>query len=219
MKKILILTVAMLFVASLAFGWTVVGSKHDMRGYITGELSSQVCVYCHTPHQATGANKQDPLWNHSFGPDSGTYGVYGSDTLNAVPGEVNNPATPGAASTSKLCMTCHDGLVAVNALYKAPKDNSNVGTLISVTGAANLGTDLTDDHPVNFTYDGALATSDGGLKTPNSSSNVTATAGEIPLYASKVQCASCHNVHNNTNAPFLRVDNAASALCVKCHNK
>ena len=220
MKKILILTVAMLFVASFAFGWTVVNSKHDMRGFVSGEGTTQVCVFCHTPHQATTANRQDPLWNHSFGANSGVYGVYTSNTLNAVPTDINTAANavPGTAPVSKLCMTCHDGLVAVNALYNAPNDGA-AGTLISVTGAAALGTDLSDDHPINFTYDAALATSDGGLKTPNSTSNVTATAGEIPLYGGTMQCASCHAVHNNTNSPFLRVANTDSALCLKCHNK
>ena len=34
-----------------------------------------------------------------------------------------------------------------------------------------------------------------------------------------VQCATCHNVHDNTNVPFLRVNNAASGLCLTCHIK
>jgi len=32
-----------------------------------------------------------------------------------------------------------------------------------------------------------------------------------------VQCGSCHNVHNNTNTPFLRISNVNSALCTTCH--
>jgi predicted CXXCH cytochrome family protein len=33
----------------------------------------------------------------------------------------------------------------------------------------------------------------------------------------KVTCATCHDPHNNTNSPFLRLDNSADALCLDCH--
>jgi predicted CXXCH cytochrome family protein len=32
-------------------------------------------------------------------------------------------------------------------------------------------------------------------------------------------CSSCHDVHNNANAPFLNVANDGSALCLTCHVK
>jgi predicted CXXCH cytochrome family protein len=84
-------------------------------------------------------------------------------------------------------------------------------------GVTKLGTDLTNDHPISFTYNAALATADGGLVTPASDSLVVTG---IPLYSEKMECASCHNVHNNTTAqPFLRVANAGSGLCLKCHVK
>lgn len=34
-----------------------------------------------------------------------------------------------------------------------------------------------------------------------------------------VECASCHSVHDNTYAPFLRISNDGSALCLGCHDK
>jgi predicted CXXCH cytochrome family protein len=34
-----------------------------------------------------------------------------------------------------------------------------------------------------------------------------------------VECASCHDPHSSTNATFLRVSNAQSAVCLTCHNK
>ncbi len=42
-----------------------------------------------------------------------------------------------------------------------------------------------------------------------------AAAGTYP----SVECASCHDPHNVTNATFLRVSNAASAVCLSCHVK
>ena len=34
-----------------------------------------------------------------------------------------------------------------------------------------------------------------------------------------VECASCHDPHNNTNNTFLRIANTGSAVCLTCHNK
>ena len=87
-----------------------------------------------------------------------------------------------------------------------------------MTGDAMVGTNLADDHPISFTYDATLATADGELTSPESASWVDA-AHELPLYGSQMQCASCHDVHDDANGAFLRVDNTASALCLKCHQK
>jgi predicted CXXCH cytochrome family protein len=122
---------------------------------------------------------------------------------------------------SLACLSCHDGVTGFDALVNKP--GSGAGTTPTFTfnpmpaGVTKLGTDLTNDHPISFTYNAALATADGGLVTPASDSLVVTG---IPLYSEKMECASCHNVHNNTTAqPFLRVANAGSGLCLKCHVK
>jgi len=84
-------------------------------------------------------------------------------------------------------------------------------------GATNLGTDLTNDHPVNFTYDAALVTADGGsgLKAPG-------TLAGVKLFSNKVQCASCHDPHTSADPSgkaLLRVSQTGSALCFACHSK
>ncbi len=98
---------------------------------------------------------------------------------------------------SLLCVSCHDGQTATG--ESSPADPNNV-----------VGRDLTDDHPVGVTYDGAAA----GYKT-------TPT---VPLYGTsddEVSCASCHDVHNGSGvvAPLLRITNVNSALCLDCHDK
>ena len=215
MKKILILLVAMVLVAGSAYGVTVVGSSHDMRGFITDETSTQVCVYCHTPHQAVGANAQDPLWNHTV-TATAPFGIYVSDTIDSIDITEIGGAAAGAQSVSVLCMGCHDGTVAVNSLYKEPLvGNSGSPTSILNTNSAYLGTSLVDDHPVNFTYtDLGVVAADGGL-------NLVAAieAAGIQLFATTVQCASCHDVHDSALDPFLRVSNTDSGLCTTCHNK
>jgi predicted CXXCH cytochrome family protein len=225
MKHVLRLTL-LLAVVVLAFAAQpalaqVVGSMHDLgsggAGSFTATNTDRVCVFCHTPHQAAAANSQDPLWNHTLSGQA-SYGVYGSTTMNAVPTDIGG-AVAGSAAVSNLCMSCHDGTVGVGSLYKDPTTGApdNSGTTIS--GSALVGTTLTDDHPVNFTYDAALATADGELVTPNSATSVDA-AGNIPLFVgASVQCASCHDPHDTTNTPFLVVSNANSALCTSCHQK
>ncbi|MCP4900628.1 MAG: cytochrome c3 family protein [bacterium] len=232
MKKVLAIAAVLLAMAGLASAQTVVGTAHDLSSTGPGATTNvgRVCVYCHTPHQATAANGQDPLWNHALSAVA-AYGVYGSDTLDATPGELGG-AVAGTAAVSNLCLSCHDGTVAVHSVWNAPNEapindnpanitivaggNVNAGGFI--TGNPNVGDDLTNDHPVNFTYDAALAGSDGGLVTPDSANSVDA-AGLVPLFAGTVQCASCHDPHDDTNAPFLVVSNSGSALCTTCHNK
>jgi predicted CXXCH cytochrome family protein len=105
-------------------------------------------------------------------------------------------------------MSCHDGTVAIG----------NFGTITSdthyVTGKSLLGTNLSNDHPIGFTYDAALVSADPGLVSP-----ATVVTAGLPLFSSKMECSTCHGVHDNTNAPFLRKTNASSALCLTCHIK
>jgi predicted CXXCH cytochrome family protein len=200
----------------------VVGSKHDLGtgGGATGAATNvdRVCDFCHTPHMAAAANKQYPLWNHTLA-GTANYGVYDSETLNASVangGDIADigGASVGTAAVSNLCMSCHDGSVGLGSLYNDPNIGTpdNSGTFIS--GNADLGTDLSDDHPVNFTYNTTLANNDGELENPATTPAVAAL-----LIDDKVQCSSCHDPHDTTYNPFLTVDNSDSGLCTTCHIK
>jgi len=212
MKKMLLIAVAMIFVAGIASAASIVDSKHDMRTHITNETNTEVCVYCHTPHQQ--GTSQYPLWNHTLSA-AGSYGAYTSPTLNGTISPVPNS---NDGSVTSLCMSCHDGTVAVNALFNPP----NVGTLGSaytaehdgtgkIVSAANLGTDLRNDHPVNLDYQSSITNGDSGL---NSAASVSSL-----LIGGQVTCASCHQVHDPAIVPFLRVTNTGSTLCLTCHIK
>ena len=85
-----------------------------------------------------------------------------------------------------------------------------------ITGAALLGINLTTHHPISFQYNTALASTDGTLKDPSATPAVAAM-----LFAGNLECASCHDAHNNgpTGTKLLRATNAASALCLTCHIK
>jgi len=194
----------------------VATTSHDLTS-LTGDTADRVCAYCHTPHMATGAASQDPLWNHNLSATA-SYGVYGSGSLDAADIADIGAAVAGSATTTHLCMSCHDGTIALGALYNAPNAGAvtTIGAIGNIVGTgADMGTSLADDHPVNFTYNTALATADGELEDPTANATVAALLDGT----GKVQCSSCHDPHDDTFSPFLVIDNAASALCSTCHQK
>jgi len=226
MRRVLVLmSVTLLTLAGTALAQPpsqMLNTAHDLGTGSTGTTLAatnvdRICVFCHTPHQAAAANAQDPLWNHQLS-STASFGVYDSVTLNAAPSTFGGDDGAGTNPVSALCMSCHDGTIGVGTLYNPPNEGvpDNSGT--TITGTANLGTSLVDDHPINFTYDAALAGEDGELVTPASTAFVDA-GSQIPLFGGTVQCASCHDPHDATNIPFLVVSNADSALCVNCHQK
>jgi len=81
-------------------------------------------------------------------------------------------------------------------------------------GPTKLGTDLSDDHPVSFTYDTTLASQNGELVDPGSLPSTVKVDG-----SSQLQCTSCHDPHEDTYGKFLVADNKFSGLCTSCHDK
>jgi len=69
----------------------------------------EICVYCHTPH-AANTNVGAPLWNRAI--PTTTYTVYSSNTMSQTASQ------PGAASL--VCLSCHDGQQAVDAIMNMP---------------------------------------------------------------------------------------------------
>jgi predicted CXXCH cytochrome family protein len=115
-----------------------------------------------------------------------------------------------------LCLSCHDGTVALE----------NYGTTTNgthfISGLNNIGTDLRNDHPISFIYDAALSAQDPGLWNPAThlSGIGSGTIQQTMLFNDRLECASCHDVHNSTGiSSLLLKTNAASALCLTCHNK
>lgn len=214
LKKTLILAGVLVLMPGLVLG-QVSGTQHDLSS-LAGDTADRVCVYCHTPHMDSTAGAQDPLWNHTLSSNV-NYGVYGSGTIQATDLTDIGQAVAGSATTTHLCMSCHDGTIAVQSLYNPPNSGNvtTAGTMDLIgTGSADMGTSLADDHPVNFTYDATLEGADGELNDPTVNPVLALLDSN-----GKVQCSSCHDPHDDTNVPFLVVDNAASALCSTCHQK
>ncbi len=181
----------------------ITGTPHDFQS--KGYTGGKICIVCHTPHNADLTTADAPLWNHEV--TAATFQVYTSTTLDATVGQPDG--------ISKLCLSCHDGTVAIDNF-----GGTGAGDTEYVTGDALVGTDLRNDHPISFVYDDTLATGDGGLFAPTTqASGLGSTVQSDMLFGNKLECASCHDVHDNTIEPFLRKSNAASVLCLTCHDK
>ncbi len=107
------------------------GSKSPITGARPGS-----CSYCHAPHSglATGMS----LWNQTQ--TKATYQLYTSTTYH------QKGQQPILGSDSNLCLSCHDGTVAVG--------NTIVSGQITMTGSMNaqdvLGTNLQSSHPFSL---------------------------------------------------------------------
>ncbi|MBI5394949.1 MAG: cytochrome C [Verrucomicrobia bacterium] len=188
-------------------------SSHDFQNK-TWNTYKSACGVCHTMHHAN--QTVAPLWTH--GVSTATFTPYSSSTLNATVG------APTAISLA--CLSCHDGTVAVNEYGGSLKGTAEYATEL-------IGPDLSDDHPVGFVYDAALATDDGYLKDPTTTMVTgpdftgTKTIDQIMLFNHKMECASCHDIHNQRGASrnsgihliMTGSSYAGSKLCLTCHNK
>jgi predicted CXXCH cytochrome family protein len=199
-----VLVTLSLAASSLLAAESVISSKHNLSisgpGDIRATMESEICIFCHTPHRATAAQ---PLWNHTL--SAATYTPYNSSTIKAAIGQ------PSGAS--KLCLSCHDGTVALGMVNsRSTPIELRKGLTTLPAGASRIGTDLSDDHPVSFTYDSALVTANGQLRDPGTLKQ------KVKLdHNNQMQCTSCHDPHNNEFGKFLVQNNHASGLCVECH--
>lgn len=204
--------------------------------------TAEICVFCHTPHGAE-VNAPAPLWNKRLGAagvpaGGGTYTTY--DTLQTP--SLDGTVAP-VGSISMACLSCHDGTQAMDNIINAPgsggllADGGGVdgraftwtGATVNAAGrisggAALLGTDLSNDHPIGIQYCGGGLTGTGttvtgtcrdgdftALQTQTINTNQVfwvETGGtgkqrtDLPLYARAtgglgpmVECASCHDPH------------------------
>jgi predicted CXXCH cytochrome family protein len=224
------LALAGLLVAVTAAGAaSIKNTKHDLSSGSTGATfkatnTDQICVFCHTPHNSA----QDiPLWNRN-NPTASNFTLYSSSSMN------NTPVKTGftADSISLFCMSCHDGVTGLGSdVHNEPVTGAitMAGGNDLITGNANLANDLSNDHPVNFEVTAAGITADGNLGALDTGSNppnmkTSDVTNGLPLFksargATTLECGSCHKVHDNSDAPFLRTTMAGSKLCLGCHKK
>jgi predicted CXXCH cytochrome family protein len=254
MKKILLVGAAVLMSASVAFAvsgdgkgqHTIANSRHNVpsTNYAAGTGSGgyqQICIYCHTPHNP---RLNVPLWNRNENA-AGTWTYYNSPTLTSY---TKASQVVSSSTVSGFCLTCHDGQTTIGAIQNRADTKIDIGAVIGnsngTTGnetnvKGNIGTDLSNDHPVGLDYAKAQASLDpdqlaGTEQATNGIllrlwpvADVKKTLGNFLFNSdgtagdngTQMECASCHKVHDPFNPPFLRVTNNMSHLCLACHNK
>jgi predicted CXXCH cytochrome family protein len=134
-------------------------------GYNYTNATTEICVFCHTPHGAD-SSATVPLWNRTLGTpaDYQTYASLGTATLDGTDRPVGG--------VSLACLSCHDGTQAMNTVINSPGS--------STTGDVNLDGDgnfiipigaLTDDGDVTCREAGT--TNCGGFREFNMMSQVS----------------------------------------------
>lgn len=105
----------------------------------------------------------------------------------------SDPADPGrqpAIQESSSCQSCHDGTAAKNV---------HISTRLLHDDAA---------HPVGVGYP---------FRKGYRPKWEAETKG-ARIIGQTIECASCHDPHDNSKHNFLRVENRGSALCFACHD-
>jgi predicted CXXCH cytochrome family protein len=140
------------------------------------------------------------LWNHEV--TIATFIPYDSPNMNVPTGQ--------PSSVSLLCLSCHDGTVALDAYGGGPGGDE------FVPDYALTGTDISDDHPISIDWQHQTLRPGSNLLCPNCHFD----PGPVPFFEGKVECSSCHDPHNMvTETKMLRMSRAGSELCLHCHQK
>ncbi|MCX6896683.1 MAG: hypothetical protein NTZ16_14575 [Verrucomicrobia bacterium] len=216
----------------------VVGSPHDFHAASWNSDPTDpatVCSVCHTPHHADP--NAGPLWNRTVATSG--FIMY----KDHAPAE-NIKSTPSTQPTgvSLACLSCHDGQTAINAYGGSAGTSGN-----TITNSANLTRDLSHSHPISLTYDSALVgtgpTQNKWLYPPDTTpvlqpdsgtfvaGNDMTIKGFLLGKNNRLECNSCHDVHNQEGTPYSLGSNpklvkingtqagVGSLLCRSCHNK
>jgi predicted CXXCH cytochrome family protein len=131
---------------------------------------------------------------------------------------VNTVQEPTLGSASNLCLSCHDGTVAVG--------NNIVSGQVSTTGQMNAKDqflpntpNLLASHPQNLSPIKDTPDLYVGVVSKGQTNDPT---GSVKLINGDVECTSCHNPHVQAKDPvaqyFLAKNSVQGALCLSCHD-
>ncbi len=165
------------------------------------------CLYCHVPHSGV-QNSNAALWSQTL--STQTYTTYSSTTLH------NTSQQPTLGGPSSLCLSCHDGTVAVG----QTQPYGQVPMSGSMYPADVFGTNLQGSHPFSL----KLPLVDAADLVPSLVLNGTTAdpLHAVQLINGDVECTSCHTPHNQAidtiSKNFLVRDSSSGQLCLACHD-
>jgi len=231
-------------VALLSNTWAtenVRNSKHNLslNPNVTNATlgTTEVCIFCHTPHG--GANVAEgaaPIWNRDLTYQSTqTYTMYKSPNFDTTFGTTGKPK-----GVSMACLSCHDGVLAFDALLNFPgsgsvdgitftdHDNVSVGKMVNTGGKLYpmLGTDLSNDHPISMEipcskdpqFDNTVSGSTE-KQICNNLDSAELTAGRVsPLYRGATNTVLPQDKRDQIRAYPTNGDGKPYIECASCHN-
>ena len=172
--------------------------------YSQGSLG---CTICHAPHSGLGG--VTPLWNQKL--STAAYTPYNSSTYHQ-----QGNTQPPLGVTSSLCLSCHDGTVAVG-------QSAAYGPLPTTGQMKNMdsfGTSLSGSHP--FSLVTPLKDTVSLTASLVSQGKTADPTGAVKLINGNVECTSCHDPHvqniDKLAQNFLVRDSSNAQLCLACHD-
>lgn len=231
------------------------GTAHNGMNYTAvppDPVGGRICIFCHAPHNTYKLNPVNggppagvgsgptaapeftylPLWNHTLPDPVLPYEMYengpGAPTIGPKAAQ-SIPLMGQPGSVSLLCLSCHDGSIAVNSYGNTsqPPSSQSTGTTMMAAGY-QIGEDhyLGNHHPITFDYDAVYGV-DTEIRNPDTFFMTPATLVRDHLFGngaggnSFLECASCHSVHNkgNSGEMLLWRSDQNSELCLTCHDK
>lgn len=164
------------------------------------------CSYCHAPHSALASGRA--LWNQTL--TRQVYTLYTSSTYHQT------GAQPVLGADSNLCLSCHDGTVAVGQTIVAGK----VTTTGSMYATDVFGTNLQSSHPFSVAL--PIVDAPNLVESLASKGQTADPTGAIKLINGNIECTSCHNPHVQAKdlvaQYFLAKDSSSGAMCLACHD-
>lgn len=199
---------------------SVAGTLHNLSASGPGEVrsltESEICKFCHVPHSAV---QPAALWGHAL--SKATYA-----TPQVKRGRPDARPAPQPQGASRLCLSCHDGTVALGDVAGQPRRIQMAGgrERMQQGDRGFIGTDLTGSHPVSFVVEGGeldtqLSDSDMGLRPVPA---IRAQSRVRLDNENRMQCTSCHDPHSDRNyqegkVPHFWVGSTVDEVCNTCH--
>ena len=194
------------------------------------EQTTEICIFCHTPHgastEATGINA--PIWNRNL--STARYVLYDQIWSTSFEGYEVNPPKPNAPTGYyRLCLSCHDGTIALGTVINPPGSGISyqpmemiyptgqsaaggsgtmpVGSGVTTGDTRVIGTNLQNDHPISFVYDSSLAVRDEELVDPGPA-----------LFGPTAKVSDTTPISPLRRYPGADLNRFDSVQCTSCHN-
>jgi predicted CXXCH cytochrome family protein len=221
LKRLLGATLALLpGLATLPTGAQQTGvsaTLHNLSASGPGEIHAQseteVCKFCHIPHAAV----VQPLWGHALS----TAERYQVATLRR--GRVSAEA-PQPDGSSRLCLSCHDGTVALGEVRRGTTRIAMSGSQRLEPGrSGHIGIDLSGSHPVSFVVPDVDAAAGAGSDMTLRPLALVNADKDVKLDGEgKMQCTTCHDPHQDRyyrpgSVPRFWVKPTVGEVCLACH--